>query len=107
MFMRRTFIWTMSFFFILWTVACHPTTSAQDEIQRNNQKIYELEQMKMGYEARALNLETRAEYLQFDQEAVLETRRILQIADENRAKAALIQTQIDELKARNAKLEAK
>ncbi len=75
------------------------------EIQKIDSEIEELQRMKRGYDARALRHENQAEYLQFDQQAVLETRRHLQLADENRNKAALIQERIDQLNARKLKLE--
>lgn len=63
-------------------------------------QIEQLEQMRLGYEGRALKHEYYAEYLQFNDRATLEYRRHLQLAEENRTKAAYIQSQIDELKAK-------
>ncbi len=68
-------------------------------IQQIDQEIEQLEDMKRGFEGRALRHEDLAERLQFDDHAVLETRRHLQIAAENRAKAAKVQQEIDHLRA--------
>jgi hypothetical protein len=91
---------------LIWLVFTVFTLFAADsaEVQKINGDIQQLEEMKRGYEARALRHENQAEYLQFDQQAVLETRRHLQIAQENRDKAALVQEQIDRLKEKKAEL---
>ena len=94
--LRRPFLLTFSFFLILWGFSAY---SAADSAE------VQLEEMKRGYESRALRHENQAEYLQFDQQAVLETRRHLQLADENRNKAALVQEQIDRLKAKKEQLQ--
>ncbi len=90
--MRRLFFLPFAMFLLLWGFA-----------STENQKIYtqiqELEQEKLGYEGRALKHEYYAEYLQFNDKANLETRRHLQLAEENRMKAAYVQSKIDELKA--------
>ena len=95
---------TFSFFLILWGFAAYSASSSA-EIEKIDLQIAQLEEMKRGYEARALRHENMAEYLQFDQQAVLETRRHLQIAEENRNKAALVQEQIDRLKAKREQLQ--
>lgn len=102
--MKRPFLWTYSFFLLLWVLAGH-SASSSSEIQKIDAEIEQLENMKRGYEARALRHEDFAEYLQFDQQAVLETRRHLQIADENRNKAALVQKEIDRLKEKRRQLQ--
>ena len=81
--------------------------SKADQIERIDAQIAELEDKKRGFEGRALKHENYAEYLQFDQKAVLETRRHLQLADENWAKAARVQSEIDKLQARRQKLAGK
>lgn len=101
--MRRLFLLTLSFFVMLWVFAGHSADSSA-EIQKIDAQIQQLQDMKRGYEGRALRHENQAEYLQFDQQAVLETRRHLQLADENRNKAALVQEQIDRLKAKKEQL---
>ncbi len=102
--LKRCFFFTLSFFLILWGFSVH-SESRSVEIQRIDAEIQQLEEMKRGYEARALRHDDMATYLQFDTEAVLETRRHLQLADENRNKAALVQEQIDRLKQRRQQLE--
>jgi hypothetical protein len=74
------------------------------QIEQIDAQISELENKKRGFEARALKHENYAEYLQFDQQAVLETRRHLQLADENRAKAARVQLEINKLQVRKQRL---
>jgi hypothetical protein len=100
----RIFLWTFSFFLLLWGLSGHSLSSSA-EIEKIDAQIEQLEDMKRGYEGRALKHENQAEYLQFDQQAVLETRRHLQLADENRNKAALVQQQIDRLQAKKKKLQ--
>jgi hypothetical protein len=94
---------TFSFFILLWGFAAYPG-NRQMEVQKIDAEIQELEDMKRGYESRALRHENQAEYLQFEQQAVLETRRHIQLAEENRYKAELVQKQIDRLKARRSEI---
>ena len=103
--LRRFFFLTFTFFLILWgfTTVGHAASNA-GEIQKIDGQIEQLQEMKRGYEGRALKHENMAEYLQFDQEAVLETRRHLQLAEENRNKAALVQEQLDRLNAKKKQL---
>lgn len=102
--MKRLFILTLSFFLVLWGFTAH-AVSKSAQIEKIDSEIQQLEDMKRGYEGRALRHENQAEYLQFDQQAVLETRRHLQLAEENRNKADLIQKQIDQLKAKKERLQ--
>lgn len=62
-----------------------------------DQELVELEEMKRGFEGRALRHENQAERLQFIDRDMLEARRHWQLADENRAKAGAVQAQIDTL----------
>ena len=101
--LRRLFFLTFSFFLILWSFAGYSANRAV-EIEQIDAQIEELEEMKRGFEARALKHEYQAEYLQFNDKAVLETRRHIQLADENRARAASAQERIDALKAKREKL---
>ena len=104
--MKRTFFLIFSFFLLVSTfvafTAENPKIAAQ--IQQIDSQLEELREMKRGFEARALRHENQAEYLQFEQEAFLETRRHLQLADENRAKAAKVQQEIDRLQAKKDQL---
>src|SRR5271156_5871010 len=61
------------------------------QVQEIDRQISELKAMKRGFEARALRHEDYAQRLQFEDRAVLETRRHLELADENRAKADRVQ----------------
>lgn len=78
------------------------TTKTQvDEIDR---QIKELEAVKRGYESRAMRHEDQAARLQFMDRAVLETRRHLELAEENWAKAQRVQEEIDRLQGERKKL---
>ena len=101
--LKRFFIITFSFFLFLWGVSAFSLRS-NEKVDQINAEIQELEAMKKGYEAKALRHESQAEYLQFDQQAVLETRRHLRLAEENRNKAKLIQERIDRLNQKKQNL---
>lgn len=89
---------------MLWILFAYTSEKVNPEVAKIDRQIEELEQMKRGYEARALRHENQAERLQFDDKAVLETRRHIQIAQENRDKADLIQKEIDTLKVKRENL---
>lgn len=74
--------------------------SWQIQVQEIDDQIIELEQMKLGYTGAALRHENQAERLQFEDKAYLETRRHLELAQQNREMAARIQVEIDRLKER-------
>jgi len=106
---------SFTFFLILWgfssVVASEPDAEIVNvpakkmtELESIDSQLEELEEMKRGFDSRALRHDNQAEYLQFDQQANLETRRHLEIAEENRQKAALVQQRIDALKARREQL---
>lgn len=99
----RIFLITFSFYLLLWAVVGYSVDNSA-EIQKIDARIEQLQEMKRGFEARALKHDDMAEYMQFDQQMVLETRRHLQIADENRQKAAYVQEEIDLLRAKREKL---
>ncbi len=102
---RSVFLLTLAFFLgISGFLSLTAGNSNAEKIEQINAQIAELEGMKRGFEGRALKHENYAEYLQFDQRAVLETRRHLQLADENWAKAAKVQQEIDKLQLRKQKL---
>ncbi len=103
--LNRLFIFTLSFFFVLLGLFGGTSRPPSPEVQKIDSEIQQLVEMKRGYEARALKHEDMAEYLQFDQQAVLETRRHLQLADENRNKANVIQQEIDRLNAQKKQLQ--
>ena len=83
---------------------CHGQADAyQDQIEQIDAQIKELKEMKRGYNARAIRAEDQADRLQFEDHFVLETRRYYRIAEENRAKAAKIQEEIDRLEAQESR----
>src|SRR3989344_2752800 len=100
--MKRIFFLTFAMFLILWGFFAY-TEENIPRIEQIDQAIQELEEMKRGYESRALRHENQAERLQFDDQTYLETRRHLELADENRAKAAAVQKEIDRLQAEKKK----
>ena len=110
--MRQFFIIPLIMFIVLWgqfLFSSHTSSSlalSQKEtlINQIDAQIQELEEMKRGFEARATFHEDQANRLQFDDQTYLETRRHNQLADENRAKAAATQKEIDRLEAEKAKL---
>lgn len=103
--LKRVFLVTFAFFLVIWGFSAF-SMSKSEQIQQIDGEIKELEGMKRGYEARALRHENQAEYLQFDQQAVLETRRHLQLAQENRNKAELVQKEINRLNDKKLKLQS-
>jgi hypothetical protein len=105
--LKRIFILTLSMFLVLWKVfaAGAEGGSSNPQVQQIDQQIQELEDMKRGFEARALRHENQAERLQFDDQAYLETRRHNQLAEENRAKAAAVQKEIDRLQSEKKKIQ--
>lgn len=74
------------------------------EISEIDRQIQELQDMKRGFEARALRHDDQAQRLQFEDRTVLETRRHNELAEENRSKAARVQQEIDRLQAERLKL---
>ncbi|HEX5034423.1 MAG TPA: hypothetical protein VFW62_08095 [bacterium] len=100
--MAKLFFSSFVSFLLLWAFVAYP--SEEEKVRALDRRIEQLEEMKRGYESRALRHENQAERLQFDNQAVLETRRHIQLAEENREKAALIQEEIDRLKAEREKL---
>src|SRR3990167_5401697 len=101
--LKRTFCLTLSFFFLLWGLVAF-TNESSKQIEKIDNQIQELQEMKRGFESRALRHDNQAERLKFEDQAVLETRRHLELADENRAKAAAVQEEIDRLEAKKQQL---
>lgn len=89
---------------VIWLIAFCGTGAYQYQIEQIDAQIKELKDMKRGYEARAIRAENQADRLQFEEHFVLETRRYYRIADENRAKAAKIQEEIDRLETERSEL---
>ena len=107
--MRPYFIIPILMFVLLWgqfLFSATPVALSQKEtqVQHIETQIHELEEMKRGYEAKAIFHEDQATRLQFDDQTYLDTRRHNQLAEENRAKAAATQKEIDRLKSEKHKL---
>ena len=91
-------------FLALWGSLATLSPQKEVQIQQLDQQIQELEDMKLGFDARALRHEEQADRLQFNDETYLETRRHIQLAEENRAKASALQKEIDRLQAEKDKI---
>lgn len=76
----------------------------QEELQEIDVQIQELKEKKRGYEGAALRHEDYADRQQFQDRVFLESRRHLQLAEENREKAQAIQQEIDELQLQRTKI---
>ena len=76
----------------------HLPNNKEIALDQTEQKIQELEDIKRGYESKAIYHENQADRLQFDDNTYLEMRRHNQLAEEYRAKAAAVQKEIDRLK---------
>lgn len=79
----------------------------QNEIMLMDQKIQELQEMKRGYVAKALNHANQAERLQFINGELQTAKKHWKLADENRRIAMQIQKQIDELKVQKYEIQKK
>lgn len=79
----------------------------QSEIILINQKIDELQEMKRGYEAKALNHANTAERLQFIDGELQTAKKHWKLADDNRRIVQQIQKQIDELKIQKIQIQKK
>lgn len=99
---RQIFFYPFFLFLFLWGAFSYIEENRQ--IQQIDQQIEELREAKEGYEAKALRHEDQAERLQFEDKAFLEARRHLELAAENRKKAAKIQENIDLLQAEREQL---
>lgn len=112
--LSRVFFLTMGFFLILSAMLAINRQAGflmagengklDQQIQQIDQEIAELEDMKRGYEARAIRHENLGQMMQTDSEYTLETRRHYQIAEQNREIAAKIQVDIDQLQAKKQAL---
>lgn len=103
--MRRAFFLTLGLFFLIWGFSAYTKESSKNaQIELIERQIQELKEIKRGYESRARRHIDQAERLQFENQAMLETRRHLELADENKAKAKRAQEEIDRLEAAKQKL---
>ncbi len=104
--MRHLVFRVLSLFLLLWAFFAVAAQNSEKELrlQKIDQQIEELQEMKRGFEARALRHENQADRLQFDDRTYLEMRRHNQLADENKAKANAVQKEIDRLEQERAKI---
>jgi hypothetical protein len=91
------FLQSSLLFFVLFCCCLFCGSSADDQklLDKLKDEIQELVEMKLGYEAQAIQAEDQANRLQFEDRFALETRRYYRIAEINREKAARIQEEID------------
>jgi len=105
--MSRAFFITLGFFILIFcfltfgkdihhAVAFNEPAWKQ-QVGGIDEQIQQLEEMKRGYEGRALRHENLAQRLQFQQDELLTARRHWQLAKENREIAEKVQVQIDQL----------
>lgn len=80
------------------------STQIEAQIETIDAQIKELQDKKRGFEARALRHQDQAERLQFENRNYLESRRHMELAEENREKANFMQMQIDKLNEQKKKL---
>jgi len=78
--------------------------SWKQEVTEIDQQIEDLEELKRGYEAKALRLENQAERLQFKNSEYIVAKRYWELADENRQIAKRIQSEIDALKEKKQEI---
>lgn len=100
--MGRFFFYTVTFFCLISSVVALSAGSmpTEEQVAHIDRQIEELQDVKRGYEGRALWHENLAEYQQFESKNYLETRRHIELAQENREKAAFVQRKIARLESR-------
>ncbi len=103
---RRILFRILPLFLLLWALSGYAVQNSEkdQQVQKIDQQIEELQEMRRGFEARALRHEDQADRLQFDDQTYLEMRRHNQLAAENRAKAAAVQKEIERLQQKRAKI---
>ncbi|MBS0626507.1 MAG: hypothetical protein JSS32_10705 [Verrucomicrobia bacterium] len=112
--LAKVFFVTMGFFLILSALLAvrHQThflmadnsSQIDQQIEQIDREIAELEDMKRGYEARAIRHENLGQMQQSESKYTLETRRHYQLAEQNREIAEKIQLDIDRLQEKKQAL---
>lgn len=104
--MWRLFLYTSICFLLISSAVSLVAGSmpTEQQVEHINLQISDLQDAKRGYEKQALWHENLAEYQQFESRNYLESRRHIELAQENREKAAFIQRKIDRLQSRKALL---
>ena len=82
-------------------------SSQYHSIEDIDKKINELEEMKRGYESKAIKQANQAQRLQFIEGELQTAKRYWRAAEDNRKIATRIQKEIDELKIERIKLQKK
>lgn len=65
-----------------------------------NEKIKKLEEIKRGYEAKAIKYANQAQRLQFEESELQKAKKLWKLSDDSKKIAQKIQKEIDELKAK-------
>lgn len=78
-----------------------------DSIEDIDKKINELQDMKRGYESKAIRQDNQAQRLQFIEGELQNAKRNWKLAEDNRKIALRIQKEIDELKVQRMQLQKK
>jgi len=100
------FVFVFSVFMVTKSFTYYESSAEkQNEISIIDNKIEELEGMKRGYEAKALNHANQADRLQFMEGQLQTAKKHWKLADDNRRIATQIQKQIDELKIQKMDLQ--
>ncbi|NGX44743.1 MAG: hypothetical protein K1060chlam3_00918 [Candidatus Anoxychlamydiales bacterium] len=82
-------------------------SSQYNSIEDIDKKINELEEMKRGYESKAIKQVNQAQRLQFIEGQLQEAKRYWKAAEDNRKIVTRIQKEIDELKIERMNLQSK
>ncbi|NGX35104.1 MAG: hypothetical protein K1060chlam1_01474 [Candidatus Anoxychlamydiales bacterium] len=78
-----------------------------NSIEEIDKKINELEEMKRGYEAKAIKQANQAQRLQFIEGELQAAKKNWRLAEDNRKIVVRLQKEIDELKIERMKLQKK
>ncbi len=108
----RAFLMVMIFFVFIFAIFSitkkaysYNNNKIDTEIESINKKIAELEEMKKGYEARAIKHANNAQRLQFVEGQLQIAKKHWKLADEYKKIVEKIQSEIDELKAQKLKIQ--
>jgi len=109
---RKVFFITMGFFFLIFALFSVTKSyssvlpnKAESELTDIDNQIAELEDMKKGYEAKAIKHANQAERLQFINGELQTAKKHWKLAEDSRRIATRIQKEIDELKIKKLNLQ--
>lgn len=108
---NRAFLMVMIFFIFIFAIFSASKTpysynnKIDAEIESINKKIAELEEMKKGYEAKAIKHANNGERLQYIEGQLQIAKKHWKLAEEYKKIVEKIQVEIDELKAKKLKIQ--